>query len=124
VRKMGLLLAVLIALVAVGSAQAHIGNGWGTTAVKAKKGILAHYNVSAALCWKLENDDLDRYHAHSKVTAGGYRIWDHFYCGLKSNVTNRICFVVYHATGQYTDSFQLGTYSYKGCTPDDLERID
>ncbi len=117
------LVASGLALVAAGTAEAHPGNHWFTTASKQAQAIEDNYDVGAARCYPIAPTERGRYSAHSFVDRTGNRVWDHFQCVVSSNVTGRVCFTIAHSTGQYLSDFHLGSYWYKGCGPRDLRRL-
>lgn len=117
------LVVVLCALIAAGAAVAHPGNHWFTTASKQAQAIEDNYDVAAARCYPIGPNERSRYSAHSFVNRTGNRVWDHFQCVVKSNVTERVCFTIAHSTGQYLSDFYLSSYWYKGCAPRDLRRL-
>ena len=113
----------LFALVAVGTATAHPGNHWFTTASKQAQAIEDNYDVAGARCVAIAPNERRRYSAHSFVNKTGNRVWDHFQCVISSNVTGRVCFTIAHSTGQYLSDFYLSSYWYKGCGPRDLRKL-
>jgi hypothetical protein len=117
------LVVSVLALVSAGAAIAHPGNHWFTTASKQAQAIEDHYDVAAARCYPISAPERLRYDAHSFVNKTGNRVWDHFQCVVKSNVTGRVCFTIAHSTGQYLSDFYLSSYWYKGCGPHDLRRL-
>jgi hypothetical protein len=102
----------LLALATAGTAQAHYGNHWFTTASKQARAIEANYDVGAARCYPIEPAERRRYNAHSFVNRTGNRVWDHFQCVVRSNVTGRVCFTIAHSTGEYLSDFYLSSYWY------------
>lgn len=115
--------AALLAFAAAGTAQAHPGNIWFTTASKQAQAIEDNYDVAAARCYPIASNERRRYSAHSFVNKTGNRVWDHFQCVVQSNVTGRVCFTIAHSTGRYLSDFYLGSYWFKGCGPRDLRRL-
>lgn len=117
------IVVAVVALVTAGTASAHSGNRWFTTASKQADAIEDHYDVAAARCYAIVPGERARYNAHSFVNETDNRVWDHFQCVLKSNVTGRICFTIAHSTGMYLSDFHLTSYWFRGCGPRDLLRL-
>jgi hypothetical protein len=117
------LVAVLVAVagVASGTASAHFGNKWFTTAAHMSSDIEQTFtSVQVARCVPLPPSKRAQYHAHSFVR-GSVRMWDHFLCALAID-DGSSCLAVAHVTGQAWNQNVLTSWPGNGCTPYQLRR--
>jgi hypothetical protein len=112
---------VVIALcfIRVAVAHAHYGNLWFQTRANMEENIEGKYQVYSVSCRKHPN-------AHwTQDNAFSLRRYDHFICGVNSEVTGRVCVAVAHQTGSRWSDIVLTGYHYaRGttCVPADLRR--
>jgi len=118
--KRTLIVAVAVALISVASAQAHYGDKWFQTTSLMQQNIEDKYQIDVASC----RPKKDTGH-WTQDNGWSIRRWDHFICGVSSEVTGRVCVVVAHQAGQYWNSIVLTGYKFaKGptCVARDLRQ--